>query len=95
VSEQPHRTLSRANLHRGDSASWSEGGRVLGLFAGLGVDPVEVYVPPEPTWRAGAPAWARDFRERVIRDFEALGVRVVVLPNAALYEIPPPAPPGS
>ncbi|MFT3776493.1 MAG: hypothetical protein QM820_64960 [Minicystis sp.] len=55
---------------------------MLRFSAGLGVQPAEVYIPTEAVWRATAPAWARELREEVVRDFEAAGVKVVVLANA-------------
>src|SRR5262249_34718391 len=42
--------LPRAMLHRGESASWTDGEHVLGFDAGVGVVPAEVYLPPESEW---------------------------------------------
>jgi hypothetical protein len=80
--------LPRANLHRGDSASWTDGARCLNFAAGLGVDPCEVYLPPESQWIASAPAWAATLRGTIVRDFEQLGARVVAISGAHVHEAP-------
>jgi hypothetical protein len=74
--------LPRATLHRGESASWTDGARSLGFHAGLGVRPPEVYLPPESAWASASPGWAAMLRGSIVRDFEQLGVRVVEMANA-------------
>jgi hypothetical protein len=76
----------RAKLHRGESASWNDGeGRGFGCDAGLGVRPAQVCLPPESEWTAIAPRWATELRARVVRDFEAIGARVVDVPGARVH----------
>lgn len=83
--------LPRAVLHRGDSASWTDGARGLGFHAGLGVRPPEVYLPPESAWEAASPVWAATLRDTIVRDFEQLGVRVVEIANASVRDGDPEA----
>jgi hypothetical protein len=83
--------LPRARLHRGDSASWTDGTRGLGFHAGLGVRPPEVYLPPETAWETASPVWAATLRDTIIRDFEQLGVRVVEIANASVRDGHPEA----
>jgi hypothetical protein len=80
------RELPRASLHRGDAASWTDGARTLWFHAGLGVSPPEVYLPPESQWPAHAPAWAASLRPTIVRELEAIGVRVVETPRGAVIE---------
>ncbi len=86
VPRQFTEELPRARIHRGDSASWTDGMNVLGFHAGLGVTPAEVYLPPEREWATVAPIWAREKRSAIVRDFIAIGVRVVDTPGAAVWE---------
>jgi hypothetical protein len=83
--------LPRARLHRGDSASWTDGARSLGFHAGLGVHPHEVYLPSEAAWATTSPAWAATLRDVIVRDFEQMGVRVVERPNATVHDGHPEA----
>lgn len=82
---------ARARLHRGDSASWTDGAHSLGFHAGLGVRPPEVYLPPESKWMTVSPAWAATLRSAIVRDFEQLGVRVVEMANASVWDGHPEA----
>ena len=83
--------LPRARLHRGDSASWTNGSQSLGFHAGLGVRPPEVYLPPESVWATAAPTWAATLRCSIIRDFEQLGARVVEMADASVFDGHPEA----
>jgi len=80
------RELPRASLHRGDAATWTDGERTLWFQAGLGVSPGAVYLPPESQWSALAPTWAASLRPTIVRELEALGVRVVAMPGAGVVE---------
>jgi len=68
--------LPRVSLRRGESATWTDGTRTLNLQASLGVDPPEVYLPPEPRWSQRAPRWAASLRSEVVADLREAGVRV-------------------
>ena len=70
-------TLPRVGLHRGESATWTDGERRLSFLAGLGVTPPEVYLPSAAAWPARAPEWASDRWAEIVADFQAAGVRVV------------------
>jgi hypothetical protein len=83
--------LPRARLHRGDSASWTDGSRSLGFQAGLGVRPPEVYLPPESLWMTASPGWAAMLRCSIIQDFEQLGARVVEMADAPVHDGHPEA----
>ncbi|MEM9070924.1 MAG: hypothetical protein AAGE52_20610 [Myxococcota bacterium] len=76
--------LPRVALHRGDTASWTDGARRFGFSAGLGVRPAEVYVPPPEQW----PPSAAPFRATIERDFRDASVKVVVLDHAVV-SVPP------
>jgi hypothetical protein len=93
LPEKPYLSieLPRVMLHWGESASWSDGSRSLGFQAGLGVNPPEVYLPPESTWVMASPAWAAALRAEIIRDFEQLGARVVEMADASVSEGHPQA----
>lgn len=88
VPNRPHLSaeLPRAMLHRGESASWTDGEHVLGFNAGLGVVPGEVYLPPESEWPSTAPTWARELRLMIASDFAKLGVLVVDSPGAHVFD---------
>jgi len=73
-----------ANLHRGDQASWRTDEGTLQFHAGMGVRPAEVYLPPEPRFRAQAPSWAKERYREVVESFQAIGVKPVVLAGASV-----------
>lgn len=81
--------LPRATLHRGDSASWTDGDHGLGFDAGLGVVPAEVYLPPDSEWPSAAPAWARELRPVIASDFAKLGALVVDSRGAPVRRLSP------
>jgi len=85
--------MGTAHLHRGDSASYRYEGGALGCHAGLGVRPVEVYMPPEELFDAQVPR-ARGRHAEMKRAFEALGARVVILANATVWTQGDPLAPG-
>ncbi|PRQ08284.1 hypothetical protein [Enhygromyxa salina] len=80
------REPSRVAVHRGDAATWTDGDRVLGFQAGLGVTPPQVYLPPESQWRTHAPSWAATLRPAIVRDLQTFGLRVVELRDATAFE---------
>lgn len=83
-----------AGLHRGDSGTYRCDAGTLGCHAGLGVRPVEVYLPPAARFDDQVPAWARGQHGPMCRAFEALGARVVILPHASVWAHEGPIPPG-
>jgi hypothetical protein len=78
--------LPRAMVHRTETASWSNGEHTLGFQAAMGVRPAEVYVPTRERWATAAPEWAQPLRETIVRELAALGVRVVELPDAPVFD---------
>jgi hypothetical protein len=78
--------MTKAQLHRGEHASYSCDEGTLQLHAGLGVSPAEVYVPPREKFLATAPEWARALYDDVVKSFTELGARVVVSRSASVWE---------
>ncbi|MFV8754056.1 hypothetical protein ACNOYE_26215 [Nannocystaceae bacterium ST9] len=87
MTTDPER-LSRVDLHRGDTASWIVGEQAIGFHAGMGLRPVEVYVPTAAAWKAHTPEWAHGLRDEILADFRARDLRVVELANAWGFDLP-------
>ncbi len=89
VSEDLGPSMGNANLRWGEEATCELPGGILGFQAGLGVRPAEVYLPPPDLLDTQVPVWARGRHGEIVHAFEAINVRVVVLPDASAWVVSP------